>query len=89
MPYVKQERRELIDNYLEELLVFLSENDVVAGDLNYIYTKINKEYIDRAGKNYQNFNNLMGALEGAKLELYRRQISGYEDLKAIENGDVY
>lgn len=88
MPYLKPNRRELIDNYLEELLVFLSQNDTVAGDLNYIYTKINKEFINRKGKNYQTFNDLVGALEGAKLELYRRQIGTYEDLKIIENGDV-
>lgn len=32
---------------------------------------------------------ILGALEGAKLELYRRKISPYEDIKIEENGDVY
>jgi len=33
-------------------------------------------------------NDAIGALEGAKLELYRRVISKYEDKKIMENGDV-
>jgi len=31
----------------------------------------------------------MGALEGAKLELYRRKVAIYEEEKIKENGDVY
>lgn len=89
MPYLKKERRELIDNFLEELLVFISQNDLVAGDLNYLYTKISKQYIERQGLNYQNLNNVVGALDGAKVEFQRRVVNKYEDLKIEENGDVY
>lgn len=32
---------------------------------------------------------ILGVLEGAKLELYRRKIALYEDIKIKENGDVY
>ena len=32
---------------------------------------------------------LLGALEAAKLELYRRYIAPYEDKKMKEHGDVY
>jgi len=31
----------------------------------------------------------MGALEGAKLEFYRRVVVPYEEKKMKENGDVY
>jgi hypothetical protein len=31
----------------------------------------------------------MGALECAKLELYRRQVDEYEDQKKVLHGDVY
>ena len=31
---------------------------------------------------------MIGALESAKLELYRRSIALYEDTKIKENGDV-
>ncbi len=89
MPYLKENRRELIDNYLEDLLVFLSQNEAVAGDLNYIYTRINQEFIKKQGLNYNNLNSVIGALESCKLEVYRRQVAVYEDLKAKENGDVY
>ena len=37
----------------------------------------------------QNVYDVIGALEGAKMELYRRKISLYEDIKLKENGDVY
>jgi hypothetical protein len=31
---------------------------------------------------------LIGMLECAKLELYRRSVANYEDEKILENGDV-
>jgi len=34
-------------------------------------------------------NAIIGALECAKLELYRRVAAPYEDDKIAENGDVY
>lgn len=34
------------------------------------------------------FGDVIGALEGAKLEFYRRIAGGYEDLAIIRNGDV-
>ncbi len=38
---------------------------------------------------YQTYNDILGALEGAKLELYRRQIGPYEETAIKRNGDVY
>ena len=44
--------------------------------------------VKRLGGNYAACNTVIGALECAKLELYRRIIGPYED-KAIEkNGDI-
>lgn len=48
-----------------------------------------RDYIKTKGESYQTYNDIMGALEGAKLELYRRKIGIYEDKKIEENGDVY
>jgi hypothetical protein len=45
-------------------------------------------YLD-VKKDYQAINDCLGALEGAKLELYRRVAAPYEDRKIQENGDVY
>ena len=59
------------------------------GELNYIITLICKDYIDRYGECYRTFNDIMGVLEGVKLEMYRRKTGPYEDRKIKQNGDVY
>jgi hypothetical protein len=40
-------------------------------------------------KCYDDYNSLIGTLECAKQELYRRKIAAYEDKKIEENGEVY
>jgi len=59
------------------------------GELNYTITCVVRDYIRDKGLSYQTINDLMGALEGAKLEFYRRVASKYEDKKIEDNGDVY
>lgn len=81
MPYIKQERRQqLCDGILKEA--------ATAGDLNYMFTELCKDYMS-TGESYQKYNDCIGALEGAKLELYRRRVAPYEDTKIEENGDIY
>ena len=41
------------------------------------------------GNSYATINDIIGALEGAKMEFYRRVVAPYEDEKIKENGDVY
>lgn len=60
-----------------------------AGELNYAFTVAALDYMKAKGTSYQTFNDIVGALEGAKLELYRRMVAGYEDQKMFRNGDVY
>lgn len=62
---------------------------VVVGDLNFVLTAKCLDYIAYTGKSYDTFNAVIGALECAKLEMYRRMIAPYEDKKIEENGDVY
>jgi hypothetical protein len=81
MPYIKPEDRVAL--YFEP-----SDTPQNAGELNYILTKISHRYWEDNGKNYQAFNDIIGALEGCKLELYRRKVAPYEDIKIKENGDV-
>jgi hypothetical protein len=59
-----------------------------AGELNYALTMICREYIEDNGVSYQAYNDIIGALEGCKLEFYRRSVAPYEDIKISENGDV-
>ena len=59
------------------------------GELNYALTVACREYFRLAGQNYVAINDVLGALEGAKQEFYRRVAAPYEDEKIKENGDVY
>lgn len=80
MPYIKQERR-------KELTELPAPK--TPGELNYLLTVICRNYISARLLSYQTINDVMGALEGAKLEFYRRVAAPYEDIKIRENGDVY
>ena len=79
MPYITDEERARIKEGLTP------EN---AGQLNYRIHLVIAEYFYSKGENYQTYNDILGALEGVKLELYRRRVSGYEDKKIAENGDI-
>ena len=88
MPYIKQERR---------LELFEEENwfsPKTPGELNYLITCLCIEYLKNMRKEkgqtkYYDYNQVVGALECAKLEFYRRILSPYEDQSIKENGDVY
>ena len=80
MPYVMESRRYTLDNG------GLPENP---GDLNYLITKLVVAYMRHKGLSYQTINDIVGALEGAKLEFYEQVARPYEDKKRLENGCVY
>ena len=86
MPYIDNEQREKIDPLVEQLRDVLGS----MGDLNYTITRLCDAYLTtEEGIRYSRLNDLVGALECAKLELYRRVAAPYEDKKAKENGDAY
>ena len=60
-----------------------------AGELNYTLTQLVLRYLAAHGLAYHTINDILGALEGAKLEFYRRVAAPYEEDKRAENGDVY
>ena len=78
MPYIKYERRTALA---------AGQFPQNAGELNYMFTKLIREYWMR-NQSYQTANDIIGALEGAKLEFYRRTVAPYEDIKIAENGDL-
>jgi hypothetical protein len=80
MPYIKQERRDAIAN---------GGAPKDAGELNFALTRIVDKYLQDKGLRYAHINEVVGALECAKLELYRRIAIPYEDQKINESGDVY
>lgn len=78
MPYIKQEDRKRA-----------TAHPSTAGELNFNLTTVLMNYVSCQGLSYQAINDVIGALEGAKLEFYRRVAAPYEDTKIVANGDVY
>lgn len=60
-----------------------------SGELNYLVTLLCDEYLNWHGLKYSHINDVIGVLECAKMEMYRRIAAPYEDQKINENGDVY
>jgi len=84
MPYIKEEDR----NKLHKMNKINYEEINTAGELQYVIAVLIKSFIIRKGLNYQNCNDIMGALAGAQMEFYRRTVGPYEDLAKERNGDV-
>ena len=80
MPYIREEIRSALGH---------GEDARTSGELNYCITCEVLKYLGIKGESYQTYNDIMGALECCKQELYRRKISKYEDTKIESNGDVY
>jgi len=80
MPYIKNADRERLK---------LTTDPRTAGELNYMITSLILQYWNEHPQNYQTINDIVGAVEGAKLEFNRRVVAEYENQKALENGDVY
>lgn len=86
MPYIKEDTR-ISYSYLSSELD--DATIINPGNLNYLITRLCNRYLEENKLSYQTINDVVGALEGAKLEFYRRVAAPYEDKKIIENGDVY
>jgi hypothetical protein len=82
MPYIRQDLREQLNDDTARM-------PVTPGELNFVITTIINGYRHTNGLSYQTINDIIGALEGAKMEFYRRVAVPYENAKMAENGDVY
>ena len=84
MPYIEQTMRYEIDR---------GSNPRTPGELNYFITKHIHQYMNMKligdPINYALLNEIMGVLECAKSEFWRRYVIPYENEKMKENGDVY
>lgn len=85
MPYIHPKQRARIGGIVE----FRQPESGGPGEFNYRVTQLINSYIRCYGLSYHTINDVVGALEGAKLEFYRRIAVPYEDKKCAENGDVY
>ena len=93
MPYIRQDKRDEFDTELDAFIIkFLETGDTesTAGRLNYAVSRILGSILnDDERISYSRINELIGVLECAKIELYRRIAAPYEDDKSRINGDVY
>lgn len=80
MPYISKEAKYFLT---------VGDHPIIAGELNYLFTKLAIEYINTNGKTYRVLNDVIGALEACKMEFYRKVVVPYEDKKILENGDVF
>jgi len=91
MPYITRDKREQLDRMIDELVISLKNldptGDVTEGNMNYTITRLLNAVYEKTS--YRNINEIIGILECAKLEYYRKRASVYEDKKIKENGDVY
>lgn len=83
MPYIDKKDRKKFAEGLNAL-----PSALTAGELNYLLTSICQQYIDGQKFCYQTLNDVVGALEGCKIEFYRRIVAPYEGVKIAQNGDV-
>lgn len=84
MPYITQDRRDVFDAQLDALGDALESG----GEINYCVYRLCLRFLERKGMSYNTSMIPFSALGAAQMELYRRIIAPYEDVKIAENGDV-
>lgn len=86
MPYIDKQSRIGWDFWLNNK----DKPDFVKiGNLNYVISKLCLLYLQEKGESYQTYNDIIGVLECAKQEIYRKMVSKYEDKKEQENGTIW
>lgn len=93
MPYIPGPTRTKFDAAINRLVSELNnyENDALCGQLNYVISSLIWRMCGHNGDgelNYARINAVLGAVEAAKLEFYRRIAVPYEDEKIEQNGDI-
>lgn len=102
MPYIPERQRKTLDSAINDLATRIRQMMVAAGDgraglVNYsVFSLVCKllgiktmHGIPPIGNyGYADLSELLGALGCCKDELYRRIAAPYENLKALENGDI-
>jgi hypothetical protein len=88
MPYIDGERRKDFDQDIGRLVAKLEGlSGWQSGEVNYCLSKIIWNLWEMT-PNYSMGNSLVGVLECAKQEFYRRMLAPYEDKVQMCNGDI-
>lgn len=88
MPYISHSDRMTLNHTLTTLGARIKCYEEYEGILNYCISTLINDLL-KEPTTYAQINRLIGVLECAKLELYRRIAAPHEDKKIEENGDVY
>ncbi len=93
MPYIPQDDRTTYDPMIETLAGLLAGEscDRRKGHANYVITQtLRKAWgVDHdENESYSSYADIVGTLECAKQELYRRWVAAYEDKAIAVNGDL-
>jgi len=94
MPYIKEDRRQYLDECINDMTKCLKLRDNmtntefagILGDINYAFSRILGGLMDESS--YPKIAMITGVLENIKQEYYRRVASPYEDKKIVQNGDI-
>ena len=84
MPYISPDDRATYDETIGQLAMLLNSQapDRRKGHANYVITQLLRHAwgVERPeGESYSNYADVIGTLESAKLEVYRRWVADYED----------
>jgi len=91
MPYIKQEKRDVLNPAIDKLMIALvnlqcdDDANNMEGNINYVFTKLLKNCY---GDSYGEINDALGVIAAVQLEFYRRVAVPYEEQKIYDNGDV-
>lgn len=93
MPYIPQEDRSAYDTLIGTLAESLRRHEPSRrkGHANYVITQILRKAwgVDvAANESYSGYADMIGTLECAKLEMYRRWVGPYEDTAIQRHGDI-
>ena len=93
MPYIPKEYRPNYDKHIKAMVKAVVEYEQISakdgiGHLNYIMTAMIHLYADSRGISYSTYNDMIGVLECAKLELYADKIKPYENKAIKKNGAI-
>jgi hypothetical protein len=93
MPYIAAADRPAYDALIDRLAAELRRQDHAKrkGHANYVITRLLRGAFgvdSPEGESYSSYADLIGTLEAAKLETYRRWVAAYEDRAIARHGDV-
>ncbi len=93
MPYIQRNDRAAYDHLIDQIAAAIRQQEPPQrkGHANYVITQILRKAWGAdspGGESYSNWADVIGTLECAKLELYRRFVGPYEDGAIKRNGDL-